>query len=110
VPPEVSWYYVEEGRTVGPTSLAHAQGLALVGRLPQSAPLWRDGMAEWSTLGRVALCKSCGHEGPVVITGYRKRDYLWMLLPICIPFVLIGMFFKYKRCGNCDKIVWFGGS
>jgi uncharacterized protein (AIM24 family) len=108
VAPEVNWYYVENGRTVGPTSLAHAQGLSLVGRLPATAPLWRDGMPEWSTVGRVAYCARCQHEGPVVIAGYRKKDYLWMLMPICIPFVLIGMLFKYRRCGNCDKILGFG--
>jgi uncharacterized protein (AIM24 family) len=110
VAPEANWYYVEDGRTIGPTSLSHPQGLALVGRLAPTAPLWREGMAEWSTVGRVAFCKKCQYEGPVVISGYRPRDYLWMLLPICIPFVLIGAFFKYRRCGNCDKILGFGSS
>jgi hypothetical protein len=110
VPPEINWYYGEGGRTVGPTSLAHAQGLALVGRLPQSAPLWREGMAEWSTIGRVAYCNKCQYEGPVVISGYRPRDFLWMLIPICIPFILIGVFFKYRRCGRCDRIMGFGSS
>jgi len=107
---EVAWYYVENGRTVGPTSLAHPQGLALVGRLPNDAPLWRDGMKDWSTVGRVAYCSKCQHEGPVVIAGYRPRDWLWVLLPICIPFVLIGAFFKYRRCGSCDRILGFGSS
>ncbi|MGH9887155.1 MAG: AIM24 family protein, partial [bacterium] len=61
--PEIGWYYVEEGRTVGPTSLAHPQGLALVGRLPKDAPLWREGMGDWSTIGRVSYCAKCQYEG-----------------------------------------------
>jgi uncharacterized protein (AIM24 family) len=110
IAPEVNWYYVNDGRTVGPTSLAHAQGLSLVGRLPATTPLWRDGMADWSNIGRVAYCSKCQYEGPVVIAGMRPRDWLWMLLPICIPFVLLGAFFKYRRCGRCDKILGFGSA
>lgn len=44
---EACWYWVRDGRTLGPASAAHLQLLAATGRLAPDDPVARVGDAEW---------------------------------------------------------------
>jgi uncharacterized protein (AIM24 family) len=104
------WYFMRDGQQQGPTSLPYIQGMALVGRLPADTPIWAEGLPGWLPVNSIALCRRCGVERPMMQVKWRPvgvSEWIWtiVLLPICFPFTLIGLFLKVRRCTHCRTIV-----
>lgn len=49
----VAWYYASAGRQFGPVSFAELRQLASRGALQYNAPVWAEGMSEWSEAANV---------------------------------------------------------
>jgi hypothetical protein len=78
-----AWYYVDQGRPVGPVSRG-ALLKELGGRLPAHTPVWRDGLPGWTpaaqqpelaALGSASLFPAPVVEpgGPTAVAGRRAR-------------------------------------
>ncbi len=50
----MEWYYVLNGEQVGPVSTADLTQLKNQGFLDEASLLWREGMADWQTMGQLA--------------------------------------------------------
>jgi hypothetical protein len=48
-----SWFYLEEGKQIGPTDAAGLRRLATAGTLRPDTLVWKDGLAEWIPASRL---------------------------------------------------------
>jgi len=105
-----AWYFARDGEKQGPTSLSYIQGMALVNRLPADTPIWAEGLPGWLPVNSMALCRKCGSDQPMMRVKWRPRgvsEWIWtlVLLPICFPFTILGLFLTVRRCTRCGTIV-----
>jgi uncharacterized protein (AIM24 family) len=104
-----AWYFMRDGQQQGPTTLAYVQGMALVKRLPADTPIWAEGLPGWLPVNSIGLCTKCGVEQPMYRTKWRPlgvKEWIWTIvfLPICFPFMLIGLFMSVRRCTRCGTM------
>ena len=52
------WYYAPIGTQLGPVSTDELRRMLSSGQVPASAPVWREGMADWQPAGQVEELKT----------------------------------------------------
>jgi len=53
-PAEPTWFYALGGQQAGPVTAADLRGLLRDGTLDAASLVWREGLAEWTPIGKVA--------------------------------------------------------
>src|SRR5262245_5241964 len=54
----VDWFYIQNGKQIGPVPVKHFDDLVRAGRITLQTLVWRDGLANWQPFGSISATAS----------------------------------------------------